>query len=144
MNALLPPETAASLKQTRTVAPRKWQALAGQLGERAGAFWTLGVLALIVLGLGLANRNFFSRASWLATSVFGTEVLIVALGQTFVMITAGIDLSVGAVLGFSAMCSAWVMEQTMLSGLSTLATMAIGTVVAISVGVTMGLINGTL
>jgi ribose transport system permease protein len=107
-------------------------------------FWTLGVLLLIMLGLGLANHAFFTQASWLATSVYATEVLVLALGQTFVIITAGIDLSLGAVLGFTAMWAAWVMQRLIEAHVSTPATMILGTLAALVAGAGIGFANGVL
>lgn len=120
----------------------------GVLQQRAiaavGDFWTLGVLLLIMVGLGLANANFFSQASWLATSVYATEVLVLALGQTLVVITAGIDLSLGALLGFTAMWSAWVMEHLLRANIGTGVTMAVGAAAAVAAGTGIGFINGVL
>lgn len=64
----------------------------------------LAFAALIVLftGFSLASPNFFSFSNitgiLLATAVNG----VLALGVTFVIITAGIDLSIGTVMTFSA------------------------------------------
>jgi ribose transport system permease protein len=143
MNVLLRPKM-FNVRQSREDASTTGQTALGRLSDRAGPFWTLGVLLLILIGLGLANRNFFSRASWLATSVYATEVLIVALGQTFVMITAGIDLSLGAALGFSAMSAAWVMEHAMAAEFNTPTVMLIGAAVALAVGIIIGMLNGVL
>jgi ribose transport system permease protein len=143
MNVLLRPKM-FNIRPSREDASLTGQTSLGRLSERAGAFWTLGVLLVILIGLGLANPNFFSRASWLATSVYATEVLIVALGQTFVMITAGIDLSLGALLGFSAMSGAWVMERTMAAGFNVPAVMVIGAAATLGVGFIIGLLNGVL
>ena len=73
--------------------------------------WMGGVLLALVIGFGVYTPAFFSRASWLNTSNTALEVLLVAVGETFVICTAGIDLSVGANLGFSAMVGAWVMSH---------------------------------
>jgi ribose transport system permease protein len=39
----------------------------------------------------------------------GAMTAILAVGQTFVIITAGIDLSVGAVVGFTSVIVAWLL-----------------------------------
>lgn len=41
---------------------------------------------------------------------------ILAVGQTFVIITAGIDLSVGAVVGFTSVIVAWLLAAGFRSG----------------------------
>jgi ribose transport system permease protein len=112
------------------------------VGERAGSFWTFGVLAIIVIAFCVTTPNFMSKAAWVATSLNATEILILALGQTFVIISRGIDLSVGAVLGLSAMISAWVMKQLLTSGLGEQLNLAIGFIVCIAVASAMGAVNG--
>jgi len=51
---------------------------------------------------------------------------IIAVGQTFVIITAGIDLSVGAVVGFSGVVVAMAMKAGVPIPLSILLTLAVG------------------
>ena len=51
---------------------------------------------------------------------------ILAVGQTFVIITAGIDLSVGAVVGFSSVVVAWLLQPACRSGLPIGITLLIG------------------
>jgi len=41
------------------------------------------------------HQNFLSLSNWLNTSVYTTTTLLLALGETVVIITGGIDLSVG-------------------------------------------------
>jgi len=59
-------------------------------------------LIVLIVGFSLASPNFFSFSNitgiLLATAVNG----VLALGVTFVIITAGIDLSIGTVMTFSA------------------------------------------
>lgn len=73
------------------------------------------------------------------TSVNG----IMAVGMTAIIITAGIDLSVGSMLALSGMAGAWTMIAIGGAYPSGFAFVA-GTVVGIVVGFLCGLINGTL
>jgi len=116
----------------------------GTLADGIGGFWTVGVLIVIIIALGIANSNFLSQAGWLATSVYATEVLVIALGQTLVVITAGIDLSLAGLLGFAAMSSAWVMRAAMSAHWQVLPTMLLGAVVVVLVGTGVGVVNGFL
>lgn len=68
-------------------------------------------------------------------------LLVLAVGATFVIITAGIDLSVGSVLVFAAVVGAKAMERI---GGDGLATMAVGLVAAVIAGAAWGLLNGAL
>ncbi|WLR51662.1 ABC transporter permease [Bacillus tianshenii] len=63
-------------------------------------------------------------------------IAIVAIGQTFVIITRGIDLSVGSTLGLSCVVSALLL----VSGVSILATVVLVTLL----GMMIGLLNGVL
>ncbi|HEY5429479.1 MAG TPA: ABC transporter permease [Solirubrobacteraceae bacterium] len=107
--------------------------------------WIFGVLVLIVLVFSLASGNFLTRANWLNTSSTATEVLLLAVGETFVIVSGGIDLSVGATLGLSGMVGGWVMAHFFATGGTPGGIVAtIGIVVAIAVGAAVGLVNGVL
>ena len=54
------------------------------------------------------------------------EFLLLAIGQTFVIITGGIDLSDGAVLGFTGMVSGVVMQNMLSSHENTLLITIVG------------------
>jgi ribose transport system permease protein len=61
----------------------------------------LGVLLLIVFFFGLVSRNFWSYGTLKMVANQIPVLTVIAVGMTFVLIVAGIDLSVGSVLGFS-------------------------------------------
>jgi ribose transport system permease protein len=112
--------------------------------ERIGQFWTLGVLALLVVAFGIKAPSLYTKQAWLSTSGYAVEYLILAIGQTFVIITAGIDLSVGATLGFSGMAGALVAQHMLgVHDASTLTTI-VSILVMLGAGTALGLINGLL
>jgi ribose transport system permease protein len=115
-----------------------------QLVDRVGDFWIVLVLGLMVLVFGLLAPDLFTRASWLNTSQYAVEFLILAIGQTFVIITGGIDLSDGAVLGFTGMVSGATMQAMLNSHANTLLTTVVGFVVALALGAFVGFTNGYL
>lgn len=110
--------------------------------SRAGALWTLVILLLEIGVFAIAGQDFITQANWLATSVYATEFLLLALGETFVILTAGIDLSDGAVLGLSSMVAAAVMSLLMGSGLPSGLIVVVGAAAGIACGSTCGLVNG--
>ncbi|WP_079321040.1 ABC transporter permease [Microbispora sp. GKU 823] len=113
------------------------------IGERAGSMWTLGVLVLIVVVFSLVAPNFHTKEAWIATSLAATEVVLLALGQAFVIVGRGIDLSVGANLGLSGMVSGLAMSRLMSQdGLSQPLVIAAGAVVAVLTGALVGTVNG--
>jgi ribose transport system permease protein len=112
--------------------------------ERIGDLWTLGVLVLLIVIFGIAAPSLFTKAAWLSTSSYAVEYLILAVGQTFVIITAGIDLSDGAALGFSGMAGALVMEHLLNSHASNTLTVILGIATMLAAGLVVGLGNGLL
>ncbi len=106
--------------------------------------WTGLVLVALIIGFAIWSPDFFGKLNWLNTSSTATEVLLLALGETFVIIAGGIDLSVGAVLGLSGMAGAWVMTDLMGGGTGTALTVAAGFAAALGIGLASGLLNGWL
>jgi ribose transport system permease protein len=97
----------------------------------------LGALIILIVFFAIASEHFLTwsnaKGIFLATSVVG----ILAMGVTFVIITAGIDLSIGTVMTFSA-----VMTAVFVTNLGV--PWPIGIFGGILAGALMGSINGTL
>jgi ribose transport system permease protein len=77
--------------------------LAG-LAQRHGA---LAVLALVVIIASAASPGFATGANLGAVGVGGAYTSLLALGMTFVIISGGIDLSVGSVFALGGVLAAW-------------------------------------
>ncbi len=75
-------------------------------------------------------------------ALFAAAPLLLGLGQTFVIIAGGIDLSVGFVMGLAAVVMARVMQS--LAGIDPGLALAAGILVAFLVSLIPGWINGTL
>ena len=60
------------------------------------------VLLLLILVFGLFTENFFTLTNFRTIVNQTPDAVVIAVGMTFVLIIAGIDLSVGSVLGLSA------------------------------------------
>ncbi|MCK2217224.1 ABC transporter permease [Actinomadura sp. ATCC 31491] len=84
----------------------------------------------------LAPRTFPTAFNLLNLVGDAAILLLLATGMTYVIITAGIDLSVGGVLVFAAVVAAQVMEA---AGSS-----ALGLLAAVATGLGWGLLNGGL
>jgi ribose transport system permease protein len=61
-----------------------------------------GALVLLAIGFSLATDHFFSWITLVALANQAPEALLLATGMTLVVLTGGIDLSVGSVLALSA------------------------------------------
>jgi ribose transport system permease protein len=117
--------------------------LRGQAAVRD--LWIGGVLLALVIGFSADTPYFLTRANWLNTSSTGIEVLLLAVGETFVICSGGIDLSVGAVLGFTGTAGAWVMTHGFPgAGGAAVGAVAAGFAAAIVLGAAFGLVNGFL
>ena len=75
-------------------------------------------------------------------ALFAAAPLLLGLGQTFVIISGGIDLSVGFVMGLAAVIMARVMQEA--AGLPPGLSLGIGICVAFLIALIPGLINGWL
>jgi len=96
---------------------------------------------IILLGLGLAfalgSEDFLAPNNLLNIALQTSIITIVAIGMTFTILTAGIDLSVGSVM---ALCGALAAGLAVKSGLGTFG----GISLALMAGVGIGAINGLL
>jgi ribose transport system permease protein len=104
--------------------------------------WILGVLVIIVAFFSLAAGNKFLSASNFSLISQNIAVwAVLGVGMTFVIITSGIDLSIGSVLVFSSVISAKVMEAIGGDGWGVA---GIGILVALVTGALWGALNGYL
>src|SRR5450432_2494883 len=86
----------------------------------------LALLLVMWLVLSIETRTFWTANNIANLLRQGAMIAILAIGETFVIITGGIDLSVGAVVGFCSMAIALMLGQDMPIWLAILATLAIG------------------
>lgn len=100
---------------------------------------TLPLVGLIVVSclMGLASDNFFTISNIFNVLRQVSIVGILAVGMTFVILTGGIDLSVGAVMALVGTVTAGLIVN---SGLPA----GLALVVAIGLGIAIGLANGVL
>jgi ribose transport system permease protein len=124
----------------------------GRWSRRLGGGWILLLLIALVATFSALRPHAFPSVYNLTTLAVDAAILLVlALGQTFVIIAAGIDLSVGSVLVFASVVGAKVMlVMTGTSGSSFGTTnaswgvIAIGALAALVAGASWGAINGVL
>ncbi|UJW77619.1 ABC transporter permease subunit [Rhizobium sp. SL42] len=85
----------------------------------------------------------FSPFNWQSIAIFAVAPLLLAIGQTFVIISGGIDLSMGFIMGLAAVIAA---HMTNLAGLYMPLPLAMlfGILVAVLVATVPGIINGLL
>lgn len=104
--------------------------------------WILGVLLVIVAFFAAkAGGKFFSATNLSTISQNVSILAVIGVGMTFVIVTSGIDLSVGSVLIFSSVISAKVMLAV---GGDNMGVLFIGLLTALVTGLLWGLLNGYL
>ncbi|WP_409182713.1 ABC transporter permease [Amycolatopsis sp. VS8301801F10] len=120
------------------------------LGKRlvgANTFWiALVLVALIAVFTAIAPAEFATLFTFQTLLIETSVLLVLSVGMTFVIITSGIDLSVGSVLIFAGMVAGKTMEA--LSGGDAShagwGVITAGLVAAVLAGAVWGLINGFL
>ncbi len=97
----------------------------------------LAVLIVAIIAFSIVNVRFFSAANLSLVLAQVTVIAVLALGQTLVILTAGIDLAAGAIAVFSSILMAVFCTRAGMPGvLALLAGLAFGTA--------MGALNGFL
>lgn len=92
-----------------------------------------GVLLLLCLFLSIFAKNFLTEGNIRNVLWQVTAIGIIAIGQTLVILTAGIDLSVGGIAALSAMAGGTIMVHT---------NVAIGMLSTLVIAAAIGLANG--
>ena len=109
--------------------------VAGFLKRQLQQSLAFGTLVILVIFFAVASPNFFTFSN-IATVLLSTAVIgILALGTTFVIITGGIDLSLGTGM---ALCA--VMTGVFITNMGL--PVWLGLLGGVATGVLMGLING--
>src|SRR5665213_2486370 len=90
------------------------------------ALTLLGVLVLLWAILTVATPNFLTERNIPNLLRQGSMIAILALGETFVIITAGIDLSVGAIAGVATVVIAMLIQAGVPVWLSIVITLLVG------------------
>ncbi|CAM5341209.1 hypothetical protein SABIM44S_00667 [Streptomyces abikoensis] len=123
--------SAEVLRAPGSGAPGQWFARAvlrnGPLG---------GLIALVVV-MAVLSRDFLNGQNLLNVGVQASVTAILAFGVTFVIVSAGIDLSVGSVAALSATVVAWCATK---EGLPVWLSVLLG----LAVGAAAGLVSGAL
>lgn len=100
-------------------------------------YGTLGILVLLLVILAILRPSFFFKTSTITQILSQSSVnILIALGEFFAILIAGIDLSVGSVVALSGMF----MAKLMVSGTSPIAAVLLG----VFMGAFLGFINGIL
>ncbi len=95
------------------------------------------ILLLICVVFALGSEEFLTPSNLLNVALQTSIIAIVAIGMTFVIFTAGIDLSVGSIM---ALCGALAAGFAVRQGMDTY----LGISIALGVGMLLGAVNGLM
>jgi ribose transport system permease protein len=119
-----------------TVGPRLRAALAGR--------WLPAFLLLETVYFCVATPGFASLNSVQILLFYGVEIFLLAVAELFVIITGGIDLSVGYVLGFASILATELVSKLAAMGAPPVVALLVGAALTLLLGLLPGLVNGWL
>lgn len=128
-------EVSASPAPSRFTGRRAVQAI--------GQAWAWVFLLILVVFFSLTGEGFLSAFNLQSIVANSAVMLIMALGQTFVIISAGIDLSTGFVMGMASVVGAIVISD-LAQVLPIPLAILIGVGAALVAGLIAGLVNGLI
>lgn len=118
--------------------PAAWRDFVGRYGVGLA-------LALLVLLAAINVPGFLTRGNITIVLLHTSVNAILALGMTFVIVTAGIDLSVGSVLGLAGvLVAATITDAGFLSTFGVVGTTILAVAVGIGAGAAIGAANGAV
>ncbi len=109
--------------------------------------WLFLVLMIIVFSISSQAANnvtFLSFRSVQGILLYATQILLIGLGETFIIVAAGIDLSAGWVLGLSSVIAAQIMEALYAAGASPVVTIGLGMLGGTLIAIIPGFLNGVI
>jgi ribose transport system permease protein len=98
----------------------------------------------MIIGFSLKAPIFFSTGVAGNILLDWAPLVLIALGELIVVISAGIDLSVGATVGFSGVIGGFAMKALTSGGTATVPTLVVGVLVCVLVGSAVGFVNASL
>ena len=116
----------------------------GNLLLEIGRRWALIFLLAEIVFFGLSARGFFSIRVFQMMLFFGTTVFLLGTAELFVIITGGIDLSVGYLMGFASIVSTKLIVSFVAAGMGDGTALLSGIAVTLVIGLLPGLVSGLL
>lgn len=93
-------------------------------------------IALYIIGVLIFNdKNFGKPQVFFNLFINNASLIVAAVGMTMVLITGGIDISIGSVIGMSCMLLAWMMEKQSMNPI-------VSIIIVLILGSIFGLVQG--
>ena len=131
---------AATRSQIEPVKQRSQSGQARLLGlvSRVRELGLLMVLLLVVIIVGIQAPRFFSVSNFVQILLSVAILAIVAVGETLVVLTRNVDLSVGSTVGLTAFVTAYFFKELPNSNL------LLGILLGCGLGLVLGMLNGLI
>jgi ribose transport system permease protein len=104
------------------------------VGRLRNNWMTIAIFLIVVIAVAVFVPTFFQPANLINVARQSSIVGVVAIGMTFVILSGGIDLSVGSILALSGVSMAMFINAGMIPGVAVL--------MALVIGVASGIVNG--
>jgi len=114
------------------------------LVRAAARNWSALFLILLFVAFGFAAPNFLSIQNIQSVVHLQTVPFLLAASETFVIITGGIDLSIGFVMGLCSVSAAEIVQLLAAKGLSGGTAVALASIAVLLLSLLPGLVNGVV
>ena len=104
------------------------------VGRLRNNWITIAIFLVVVAAVAVFVPTFFQPANLINVARQSSTVGVVAIGMTFVILSGGIDLSVGSILALSGVSMAMLINAGMVPG--------VAIVIALVIGTASGVVNG--
>ena len=109
-----------------------------------GKNWAFIFLVAMLILFSFLGENFLSLNNFNNIVLGVSSLLLLASGEAFVIISGGIDLSIGFVMGFVCVSTSIIMRDLNAAGYSPVISIIAGSFVGLILGLIPGIINGYL
>jgi len=105
-------------------------------------FSRIGILLILCLGISLLNPNFMKVTNIINVVRTASPQIIIAFGMTFVMLTGGIDLSLGSAVTLTSVIAGYFLTQTDLPWIMAIcASIGVGALSGLSIGLLVSVVK---
>ena len=101
----------------------------------APTFAALAVLVLLLVAAQIYFGNFITPRNMSALLLDNAYLMVIAVGMTFVILTAGIDLSVGSVMAFTGILLAFLLSDGLPAAVAVPVILVAGAVIGLMIGI---------
>lgn len=106
--------------------------------------WSVLFLLVLLVFFSIVGKGFFSLGNFQDIFLASMTIFLLGMGETFVIITGGIDLSVGFSMGLSSVIMATITRDLTAINITPWVAIVIAIAISLFVGIITGLINGFL